>query len=49
MNPQWIVPVSQVLSSVSAAAWTRLVDDLLRCDSPEEIRAGVREAQAAGG
>jgi phosphotransferase system enzyme I (PtsI) len=47
MNPQWIVPVGHVLASIDAAAWGRLTEELLRLDSPEEIRRRVREAQTA--
>ncbi|MGQ0720881.1 MAG: phosphoenolpyruvate--protein phosphotransferase [Candidatus Eiseniibacteriota bacterium] len=46
MNPQWIVPVGHVLSSVDASAWSRLAEDLLLCDSAAEIRRRVRETQA---
>jgi phosphotransferase system enzyme I (PtsI) len=46
MNPQWIVPVGHVLSSVDASAWRALVGELLLADSPLEIRRRVREAQA---
>jgi phosphotransferase system enzyme I (PtsI) len=46
MNPQWIVPVGHVLSSVDASAWSRLAEDLLLYDSAAEIRRRVRETQA---
>jgi phosphotransferase system enzyme I (PtsI) len=46
MNPQWIVPVGRVLSSVDAGAWGALVGELLALGSAEEIRRQVRFTQA---
>jgi phosphotransferase system enzyme I (PtsI) len=45
MNPQWIVPVGHVLSTLDASAWSVLAEELLLSDSAAEIRRRVREAQ----
>jgi len=47
MNPQWIVPVGQVLAQLDSAEWRSLVEELAGFSSAEGIRRRVRQVQSA--
>ncbi|MBZ0267727.1 phosphoenolpyruvate--protein phosphotransferase, partial [bacterium] len=44
MNPQWIVPVGQVLGSMDSTEWAEIAAEAASLPSPEAVRAHLRAA-----
>lgn len=42
MNPQWIVPVGQILGSLDAVEWTEIASEAASLASPEAVRGRLR-------